>query len=216
MSDVLALMSDDVVVNGIDDCSGAPCIGHEGARTGYLERAMKSVRRRNESWSVEGDQITAHYCARPLHWPPAAAQACAFMTFTVRNGLITRVDNVFELDDPETVVLRVVAQGNVVIALRDPKTEVIFARVLLQSRGSGTSLMTTLTDRRGSRNLTGTLRRGTCKTRDATSSELHFAPGTLDTRLELTIAQLQTTVFSIELQRAGIPVACGDLPLSEE
>src|SRR4051794_40796748 len=41
LSEVLALMSDDVVAIGMGACKGAPCVGRQAIQAGYLEDTLK-------------------------------------------------------------------------------------------------------------------------------------------------------------------------------
>jgi hypothetical protein len=203
------------VVTGLDACKGAPCIGREGARVGYLQVAIgMKFFRKNSWWNVEGDRVTAHFESHPgVKWPRGAEHVRGTMTFTVRNGLITRIENSFRLDDPETIVIRN-NFGDVIFGLRAPDTDEIVARVLVGWLTSASSaIVVQLVDPRANlHGLSAAVGEGVCGSRNTNARKLQFVGDVLETRIDIGLDRLALVPIYFELRRDGLPIACGNLP----
>jgi hypothetical protein len=214
---LIALMSDDVEIIGVNNCRGVPCVGRDAAWKGLVEGVAPGVIfRTNVSWVVEGDRVTARFSSIELEGRPRGTEHLrGLMQFSVRNGHITRVDNAFDLEDPETLGLRI-AFGEVVFGLRAPATGEIVARVLLAAHTtpSATNIVIQPVERAiGLRGLVAKLIEGTCAQPGGNAQALHLLEGLdLETRIDISLDRMLSTQFRLELERDGVRVACGDVP----
>jgi hypothetical protein len=223
LPEVLALMSEDIVLLGIDDCRGIPCVGREAVQDGFLGRDADVFYRdryaREDLYpTVDGNRVTTHFSTRPGRSRVRGAEHMrGLMRFTIVNGRITRIENMFDLEDPETVVIRH-SWGEFTFAERDPATGDLLGRVLLANISSAktkTIVEVQLTGRAvGRRGLIGRLAEGTCAEAGANGRDIQFAEGLdLEAQVDIPIEQLIDSPFKLELRLGdGTRIACGEVP----
>jgi hypothetical protein len=219
IDEVLALLSDDVVVVGLDECKGDPCIGRKAAGDGVFNDVQlpKGVLvRKDLDWKVEGDQVTVHYRAT-LHYPGLAIKHVrGWMLFTLRDGHIARLFNAFDLTDPQTVVAQSWPNRQKIFALRAPD-DVIVGRAIVTTvhKGAATSISIERFDRTvGRKDFVVKLVDGSCEQPAAGARVLHFFEAlNLEAIVDTAIDQLFTTPHHLEMLAGdGTRIGCGEIP----
>ena len=88
-----------------------PCVGRDVIREHWSSAAANQTKLTVTDPHTVGDIVTAHSTMRSPAFPSGVTRAIGTATVSVRNGQITRLDQRYDTNDPQTATLLAIAAG---------------------------------------------------------------------------------------------------------